>query len=86
MVNANANSEVGGLRKLRLTAGLTQQQLAQRAQCSIAIVRLLESGYRPGRSGVLPRLVAILENDTTPLAGEAVSKTPAGSGDGVPTT
>lgn len=62
MCSAKAIPEGDGLRQLRRAAGLSQQELAERAHCSIAIVRLLEGGYQPKHSDVLPRLVAILES------------------------
>jgi transcriptional regulator with XRE-family HTH domain len=84
MVSAQATPEGGRLRERRLEAGITQQQLAERARCSIALVRLFESGYQPGHSNVLPRIVAVLESDTTSPASEVASKTrPVGSADDV---
>jgi transcriptional regulator with XRE-family HTH domain len=67
MSTAKATPEGGDLRQLRRAAGLSQQELAERTHCSIAIVRLLESGYQPKHSDVLPRLVAVLESDTAPM-------------------
>jgi len=61
----------------RLAAGLTQQQLAAETPCSVAFVQMVEGGYRPGRSDVLPRLVAVLEahqNDLNPAANGAQGK------------
>lgn len=62
-------------REARLAAGLTQQQLAELAQCSIAYVRLIESGYRPERSVARGRLLRVLSergyvltNDERPAA------------------
>jgi DNA-binding transcriptional regulator YiaG len=63
MASAKATSETGALRDLRRAKGLSQHELAERAGCSIAIVRLLEGGYHPQRSEVVPRLVAVLERD-----------------------
>jgi transcriptional regulator with XRE-family HTH domain len=50
----------GELRQLRATAGLSQQGLAQRAECSISTVALLERGYAPKQSGALARVLAVL--------------------------
>lgn len=36
----------------RLAQGLSQQELAQIADCSVSYVRQVESGYSPKRSGV----------------------------------
>ena len=47
-------------REAPLAAGLTQQQLAELAQCSIAYVRLIEAGYRPARSVARARLLRVL--------------------------
>jgi transcriptional regulator with XRE-family HTH domain len=70
---SKATPNTGGLRDRRLAIGLTQQELAQRVNCSIATVRLLESGYMPKHSEVLPRLLLVLENDTTPRASRVAS-------------
>lgn len=48
------------LRALRLKAKLSQQRLAELADCSLASVGLFESGYMPERSSVLERLLAVL--------------------------
>ena len=55
----------GGIGDLRRSAGLSQQELANRAACSIGMVRMLEAGAVPRRSSVLPRVVAAL-NDVEP--------------------
>lgn len=60
-MNANASPGVGGLRERRVAAGLSQQRMAELAGCSVAIVGLLEGGYRPERSAVLPRIVRVLD-------------------------
>jgi len=56
-ISANPN---GGIGDLRRSAGLSQQELASRAACSIGMVRMLEAGAVPRRSSVLPRVVAVL--------------------------
>jgi len=59
--NGNGHTGVAGdLRALRRTAGLSQQQLAQKAECSLAAVALFESGYQPAYSRVLPRIITTL--------------------------
>lgn len=60
-----ANAESGGIGALRRSAGLTQQDLAERAACSIGMVRMLEAGAVPRQSEVLPRVIAVL-NDGAP--------------------
>jgi transcriptional regulator with XRE-family HTH domain len=50
----------GDLRTRRLAAGLTRQQLAERAGCSMSTVGLLEGGWTPRHSDVLARLDAVL--------------------------
>lgn len=40
--------------------GLTRQQLAQIVGCSLSMLQLLEQGFRPSRSRVLPRVEAVL--------------------------
>lgn len=50
-----------GLASRRKAAGLSQQQLAHLAGCSIAMVSLLERGYSPDNSDVLQRLEAAID-------------------------
>jgi hypothetical protein len=61
-MNANTEATTGHeLRDLRRARGLSQQALATRADCSISMVALLESGYRhAGESTVLARIESIL--------------------------
>lgn len=67
----NGNNALGSLpddlRALRKAAGMSQERLAQLAGCSLHTVALFERGYRPGRSDVLPRIIAVL-NDERPVA------------------
>ncbi len=49
-MSGNDNDRVGvdtDLRKLRRSVGFSQQQVAERAGCSIAAVALYERGYVP---------------------------------------
>ncbi|MGI8661482.1 MAG: helix-turn-helix domain-containing protein [Thermoleophilaceae bacterium] len=80
----NANPASGRLRGLRKAAQLSQEELARRAGCSTASVKLFESGYTPERSDVLPRILRAL-NDHDPgdksraavkLAGGAATRAP----------
>lgn len=65
-MSANATSDTGvHLRADRLAAGLSQQQLAMQADCSISMLRLLEGGYVPASSEVLDRLRAALCHSNT---------------------
>lgn len=61
----NANHLSGPtIRNCRRAAGLSQQALAQKAECSIGYVRVLERGYLPGkRSPTLSRIIRTLEGD-----------------------
>lgn len=52
----------GELRRNRLAAGLSQEKLARMADCSTAYVRLLEAGYQPRDSSVLPRVRQALKD------------------------
>lgn len=63
----NRRAPIGPLREARRAAGLTQQQLADRACCSVDYVRLLERGFSPRYSDVWPRILEALAA-TTPLA------------------
>ena len=56
----------GSLREQRRALGLSQQRLAEQAQVSIGIVRLLEGGYRPGKSAALARIESILAAPAQP--------------------
>lgn len=44
----------------RKAIGLSQQTVAERARCSLAMVSLLERGYRPGESEVAERINRVL--------------------------
>ena len=60
----NQSSDLGRLlAEARHAAGLSQQALASRAGCSIGYVAVLEKGYVPAQSNVLPRLLAALAGD-----------------------
>lgn len=88
MANANATAEHGGVRDRRLAAGLSQEQLAREAGCSLNYVRLIESGYRPDwhASPKLRRVVELLGlsaadlNDARPADDRARVTTSAGQG------
>lgn len=59
-MSVDATAVVGGLREQRRAAGLSQQVLAEKAGCSVSYVRVLEQGFAPDRSEVLPRVLAVL--------------------------
>lgn len=44
----------------RRALGLSQQTVAVRAECSLAMVSLLERGYKPGESEVAERINNVL--------------------------
>jgi predicted transcriptional regulator len=48
------------LRQERRALGLTRTRLAIEADCSVAMLQMLEDGYRRRHSDVLPRVVAVL--------------------------
>lgn len=82
MANTTTNAKPRGgrldLRQARKTAGLSQQQLATIAGCSVASVAIFERGYQPEHSDVLPRLRAALIEPTTSNGAppeDAVAKT-----------
>jgi transcriptional regulator with XRE-family HTH domain len=61
MAIANVNPVGGGtLRDRRLALGLSQEKLARDAECSTAMVKLLERGFTPTHSEVLPRIERVL--------------------------
>jgi transcriptional regulator with XRE-family HTH domain len=47
----------------RRALGLSQDTLARRADCSTAMVRLLEAGYQPDGSEVLGRIQSVLNSE-----------------------
>lgn len=49
------------LRERRRAAGLSRQQLAHEVGCSLSHLQMLESGYRPDTSAVLPRVLRALD-------------------------
>lgn len=49
------------LRRARLRRGLTQEQLAQHADCKRSHISLLESGKRGASQKLLRRIAAVLE-------------------------
>lgn len=66
------------LKALRRAAGLSQQRVAERAGCSLSMIRILESGYVPEHSDVLPRVLAALIDPSTteaPVGTSASAKT-----------
>jgi predicted transcriptional regulator len=73
MDNGNGIGALGGLRERRLNLGLSQEKLARAADCSTAMVKLLERGFTPTHSAVLPRILKAL-NDHAPAGGERVGK------------
>lgn len=68
-----ATNSGGSLRAARREAGLSRQRLAELAGCSIGYLTLLERGYAPITSDVLPRVIAAL-NDVSPAANRAHEK------------
>lgn len=49
------------LRQQRRALGLTRTRVAVEAGCSVTMLQMLEDGYRPSRSVVLPRVMAVLD-------------------------
>ncbi len=78
---SNGNGEVGGasdgIRARRRAAGLSQERLAHLADCSLHTVALFERGYRPARSNVLPRIIAVLNDERPAVTPGARKITPA---------
>lgn len=66
----------GSVRELRRAAGLTQQELARRASCSVSYVQLLDAGYRPNDGPKLRAVLAILGNDEPAQGGGADGPAP----------
>jgi transcriptional regulator with XRE-family HTH domain len=59
--SVSSHLAAGDLKAARIALGLRQSDVARRALCSLASVRIFESGYRPrGASPVLVRIEAAL--------------------------
>lgn len=80
----DVDSPVGGtvLRDLRIAAGMSQESVARKADCSTGYVRLLEQGFAPAKSDVLPRVMRVLSppDEVRAAIGESTpSRAPAAS-------
>jgi transcriptional regulator with XRE-family HTH domain len=78
MAPINESPAGAELRSLRAAAGLSQQQVAEQAKCSVTSVAQLERGLRPNRSEVTRRIVAVLDsvNDNGSAVNAAAVKNP----------
>ena len=65
-MSAKDKAPTGFLGPSRRAAGLSQQQVAALAGCSISMVRLLEAGYRPKSGEVMERIATVLAERTDP--------------------
>ena len=82
MVIPDDGRATGGLiREQRRAVGLRQEDLAQRAGCSTIYVRMIESGYAPRYSDVIPRIMQAL-NEVEPGRGVPSSTKTSGAGGG----
>jgi predicted transcriptional regulator len=78
-MSPKTRDQVGDLRARRLELELTQQELAARAQCSIAMVALVEGGYRPARlSAVIERIVTVLNESGQAAKSDPTHDAPQG--------
>jgi transcriptional regulator with XRE-family HTH domain len=84
MASVNATDRRGGLHERRKAAGLSQQRLAELAGCSLTFVRVLEAGYAPVTSNVLPRIEAVLDGPTQSSAPGGNGGAATSSGVGAP--
>lgn len=64
-LKANESGSGRQLREARKAANLTQQKLAELADCSIAYIRVLEGGYAPDMSVVLDRIHEVIRATLT---------------------
>jgi predicted transcriptional regulator len=60
-MSTNAPSCGGGIRERRRQAAVSQQQLAQLADSSLSMIRLLERGYQPSKSVIQERVLRVLD-------------------------
>lgn len=68
MVSDISPAAPSSIRELRAAARLSQEQVARRANCSTASVRLLEGGWQPKHSEVRQRVLAVLKASVAPSA------------------
>jgi transcriptional regulator with XRE-family HTH domain len=63
MGNADTSqiAALADLKARRRAAGLSRQRVANEAGCSLSHLQMLEGGYSPGRSDVLPRVLTVLD-------------------------
>lgn len=54
-------SESADIRQRRELLGLSREKLARQANCAAITIEMLEGGWRPKRSRVLPALLATLD-------------------------
>ena len=73
------------IRERRLDLGLSQERLARKADCSAAMVKLLERGFTPTRSAVLPRILRVLNEQSPGLTTQGSAKGDGRAGDPSPT-
>jgi predicted transcriptional regulator len=59
------------LRARRAALGVTRQELAHEAPCSISYLGMLEQGIVPARSDVVPRVLAALDRLEASRPGDA---------------
>ena len=73
-MNTHATAEGGGIRAARRDAGLSRQKLASLADCSVSYLQLLEGGFTPADSSVIPRIMRVL-NEKRPGGNQVALKT-----------
>lgn len=66
--------EPSTIRETRRTLRISQEQLAREADCSTVYVRLVESGYSPTVSDVIPRIIAVLAQRLAEALGSSVNE------------
>jgi transcriptional regulator with XRE-family HTH domain len=80
MSSDNGTRRGGLIRETRRALHLSQEALARRANCSTVYIRLIESGYAPGHSDVLPRILAALDDAERDQIVPETNEAPAGNG------
>lgn len=73
MAPVDTSPQPGHIRARRIQEKLSQQRLAELAGCSLSMIRLLEAGYEPADSAVVPRIERVLD-DFGPGANRAESQ------------
>jgi predicted transcriptional regulator len=72
-VTSTYTQQGGSIQSRRRELGLSRQELASRAGCSMSYLALIEGGFMPHESSVLPRVLSALAAGAVRREGAAAS-------------